>query len=84
MLFRSKRVWDALQAVPPGQRRTYSELAASLGRPEAVRAVATACARNPVSLAVPCHRIVGKDGALHGYRWGLARKQALLDAEEGV
>lgn len=76
-----KRVWDALRAIPPGERRTYSEVAESLGKPDAVRAVATACARNPVSLAVPCHRVVGKDGGLHGYRWGLAQKRALLDAE---
>lgn len=78
-----KRVWDALQAIPPGQRRTYGALAAALGRPEAVRAVAAACARNPVSLAVPCHRVIGKDGGLTGYRWGLARKRALLEAEAG-
>jgi AraC family transcriptional regulator of adaptative response/methylated-DNA-[protein]-cysteine methyltransferase len=76
-----KRVWDALRAIPAGQRRTYSEVAESLGTPDAVRAVATACARNPVSLAVPCHRVIGKDGGLHGYRWGLAQKRALLDAE---
>jgi AraC family transcriptional regulator of adaptative response/methylated-DNA-[protein]-cysteine methyltransferase len=78
-----KRVWDALRRIPPGQTRTYSEVAAALGRPDAVRAVATACARNPVSLAVPCHRVVGKDGGLHGYRWGLPRKRALLEAEAG-
>ncbi|WP_291297187.1 methylated-DNA--[protein]-cysteine S-methyltransferase [Elioraea sp.] len=76
-----KRVWDALRAIPPGERRTYSDVAMSLGKPDAVRAVATACARNPVSLAVPCHRVIGKDGGLHGYRWGLARKRALLEAE---
>ncbi|WP_144185171.1 methylated-DNA--[protein]-cysteine S-methyltransferase, partial [Elioraea rosea] len=78
-----KRVWDALRAIPPGETRTYSEVAASLGRPDAVRAVATACARNPTSLVVPCHRVIGKDGGLHGYRWGLARKRALLAAEAG-
>jgi AraC family transcriptional regulator of adaptative response/methylated-DNA-[protein]-cysteine methyltransferase len=76
-----KRVWDALRTIPPGERRTYSEVAASLGAPDAVRAVATACARNPVSLAVPCHRVIGKDGGLHGYRWGLPQKRALLEAE---
>ncbi|WP_439577709.1 methylated-DNA--[protein]-cysteine S-methyltransferase [Elioraea sp.] len=76
-----KRVWDALRRIPPGETRSYSDVAAALGRPDAVRAVATACARNPVSLAVPCHRVVGKDGGLHGYRWGLPRKQALLEAE---
>jgi len=78
-----KRVWDALRRIPPGETRSYSEVAAALGRPDAVRAVATACGRNPVSLAVPCHRVVGKDGGLHGYRWGLARKRALLEAEAG-
>jgi AraC family transcriptional regulator of adaptative response/methylated-DNA-[protein]-cysteine methyltransferase len=78
-----KRVWDALRAIPTGQRRTYSEVAAALGAPASVRAVATACARNPVSLAVPCHRVVGKDGGLHGYRWGLERKRALLAEEAG-
>lgn len=78
-----KRVWDALRTIPAGERRTYTELAEALGAPEAVRAVATACARNPVSLAVPCHRVVGKDGGLHGYRWGLERKRALLAEEAG-
>jgi len=78
-----KRVWDALRAIPAGQRRTYGEVAAALGAPDAVRAVAAACARNPVSLAVPCHRVVGKDGALHGYRWGVERKRALVVEEAG-
>lgn len=78
-----KRVWDALLAIPAGRRTTYGDLAASLGEPAAVRAVAGACARNPVALAVPCHRVIGKDGALTGYRWGVARKRALLDAEAG-
>jgi AraC family transcriptional regulator of adaptative response/methylated-DNA-[protein]-cysteine methyltransferase len=78
-----KRVWDALRAIPAGERTTYGALAASLGAPEAVRAVAGACARNPVALAVPCHRVIGKDGSLAGYRWGVARKRALLAAEAG-
>jgi AraC family transcriptional regulator of adaptative response/methylated-DNA-[protein]-cysteine methyltransferase len=78
-----KRVWDALRRIPPGETRSYSEIAAALGRPAAVRAVAAACACNPVALAVPCHRVVGKDGGLHGYRWGLPRKRALLAAEAG-
>lgn len=73
-----KRVWDALQSIPPGERRSYAELAAALGAPRAVRAVAAACARNPVALAVPCHRVVGSDGSLAGYRWGLDRKRILL------
>lgn len=78
-----KRVWDALRRIPPGETRRYSDVAAALGRPDAVRAVAAACARNPVALAVPCHRVVGKGGGLRGYRWGLPRKRALLEAEAG-
>jgi AraC family transcriptional regulator of adaptative response/methylated-DNA-[protein]-cysteine methyltransferase len=78
-----KRVWDALLAIPAGARTTYGALAESLGVPSAVRAVAGACARNPVALAVPCHRVIGKDGTLTGYRWGVARKRALLAAEAG-
>ena len=77
------RVWRALSDIPPGQTRTYRELAAAIGAPDAARAVGTACARNPVSLVVPCHRAVGSDGALRGYRWGLARKRQLL-RHEGV
>ena len=77
------RVWRALTTIPPGQTRTYRELAATIGAPGAARAVGTACARNPVSLVVPCHRAVGSDGALRGYRWGLARKRQLL-RREGV
>ncbi len=77
------RVWRALQAVPPGQTRSYSGIATAIGAPRAVRAVARACASNKVSLAVPCHRIVGSDGALTGYRWGLARKRTLLERERG-
>jgi AraC family transcriptional regulator of adaptative response/methylated-DNA-[protein]-cysteine methyltransferase len=78
-----KRVWDALRTIPVGERRTYGEVAAALGAPAAARAVAAACAQNPVALAVPCHRVVGKDGGLRGYRWGLARKRALLSEETG-
>ena len=77
------RVWRAITTIPPGQTRTYQELAATIGAPGAARAVGTACARNPVSLVVPCHRAVGSDGALRGYRWGLARKRQLL-RREGV
>ncbi len=76
-----QRVWTALCAIPPGQTRTYGEVAAAIGAPAAVRAVARSCATNPVSLAVPCHRVVGKDGDLTGYRWGVPRKRALLDRE---
>ncbi|WP_129631476.1 methylated-DNA--[protein]-cysteine S-methyltransferase [Candidatus Oscillochloris fontis] len=76
-----QRVWHALCAIPYGQTRTYLQLATALGNPKAVRAVGRACATNRVSLVVPCHRAVGSDGKLHGFRWGLARKQALLDLE---
>jgi AraC family transcriptional regulator of adaptative response/methylated-DNA-[protein]-cysteine methyltransferase len=76
-----QRVWDALRSIPYGETRSYTEIAEALGTPSAVRAVASACASNPVALAIPCHRVVQKGGALAGYRWGLARKAALLDAE---
>ncbi|MBV9555216.1 MAG: MGMT family protein, partial [Alphaproteobacteria bacterium] len=67
--------------VPPGSTATYTEIAAALGQPKAVRAVAAACAANKLALLVPCHRIVRRDGALAGYRWGAERKRALLAAE---
>ena len=76
-----RRVWAALRDIPPGQTRTYAEVAAALGQPTAARAVAGACAANRVALAVPCHRVVGAGGALCGYRWGPARKRALLAME---
>jgi AraC family transcriptional regulator of adaptative response/methylated-DNA-[protein]-cysteine methyltransferase len=76
-----QRVWKALQAIPRGQTRSYGELARELGKPTASRAVAAACAANPVAIAVPCHRLVGADGSLTGYRWGLDRKRRLLEAE---
>lgn len=76
-----QRVWQALRHIPPGQTRTYGQVADSIGEPRAVRAVARSCATNPVSLAVPCHRVIGKDGDLTGYRWGVPRKQALLARE---
>jgi AraC family transcriptional regulator of adaptative response/methylated-DNA-[protein]-cysteine methyltransferase len=75
------RVWESLRAIPPGETRTYAEIAKAIGRPKAVRAVGAACGNNPVSLLIPCHRVVGSDGGLHGYRWGLKRKQALLARE---
>ena len=75
------RVWEALRRIPPGETRSYAELAAMIGAPRAVRAVARSCATNPVSLAVPCHRVIGSDGDLTGYRWGVARKAALLARE---
>lgn len=76
------QVWRALRAIPRGQTRSYTEVARSIGRPAAVRAVAAACAANPVAVVVPCHRVVAADGALAGYRWGIGRKRALLDAEQ--
>jgi len=76
-----QRVWRALQEIPRGETRSYSELALTLGKPTAVRAVAGACGANPVAVAVPCHRVVGKDGGLTGYRWGVERKKKLLEAE---
>ncbi len=76
-----QRIWQALQAIPRGETRSYAAVALSLGQPTAARAVATACAANPVALAIPCHRVVGAGGALTGYRWGLARKRALLQGE---
>lgn len=75
------RVWRALTRIPAGETRSYSAVAASIGRPSAVRAVARACATNPLSLVVPCHRVVRTDGALGGYRWGLEVKKALLQSE---
>ena len=75
------QVWRALQRIPPGQTATYAKIAAAIGRPTAVRAVASACASNPVALLVPCHRVVRGDGGLGGYRWGEARKRGLLARE---
>ncbi len=75
------RVWEALRRIPLGQTTTYGALAAAMGEPKSVRAVARGCARNPVSLAVPCHRVLGADGTLTGYRWGIPRKQAMLARE---
>ena len=74
-------VWSELQRIPYGETRTYGQIAAALGRPKAARAVAGACASNPVPLVVPCHRVVRGDGSLGGYRWGTPRKQALLRGE---
>ena len=75
------RVWEALRAIPYGQVRSYSEVAAMIGEPAAVRAVARACAANPVALVVPCHRVVRANGELSGYRWGPERKRLLLKRE---
>jgi AraC family transcriptional regulator of adaptative response/methylated-DNA-[protein]-cysteine methyltransferase len=78
------RVWRELQKIPFGETRTYSEIAEAIGSPKAVRAVASACANNPVSLVVPCHRVVRRSGDLAGYRWGIERKRSLLDNERSV
>jgi AraC family transcriptional regulator of adaptative response/methylated-DNA-[protein]-cysteine methyltransferase len=77
-----QRVWDGLRAIPRGETRTYSQLAEAIGAPNAVRAVGTACGANPVAPFVPCHRVLGKDGSLTGYRWGKDRKAKLLAAEK--
>jgi AraC family transcriptional regulator, regulatory protein of adaptative response / methylated-DNA-[protein]-cysteine methyltransferase len=79
-----RRVWQELQRIPRGRTRTYSQVARSLGQPRAVRAVARACATNPVSVVVPCHRVIREDGKLAGYRWGLSRKEQLLAQERAV
>jgi AraC family transcriptional regulator, regulatory protein of adaptative response / methylated-DNA-[protein]-cysteine methyltransferase len=76
-----KMVWAELCRVPPGVTASYAEIANRIGRPKAVRAVAAACAANPLALAVPCHRVRRADGSLSGYRWGIERKQSLLDRE---
>lgn len=76
------QVWQALAAIPFGETRTYGEIASAIGRPQAVRAVAHACATNPVAVAVPCHRVIARSGAASGYRWGVARKRALLAREK--
>lgn len=76
-----RRVWEELRKIPYGATKTYTEVARAIGRPAAIRAVARACATNPVSVVVPCHRVVRQDGNLAGYRWGISRKRALLEKE---
>ena len=76
-----QRVWQALQTIPAGETATYTEIAEQIGRPEAVRAVAAAIAANPAAVAIPCHRVIGKSGKLCGYRWGIERKQSLINEE---
>jgi AraC family transcriptional regulator of adaptative response/methylated-DNA-[protein]-cysteine methyltransferase len=78
------QVWRALQRIPEGATRTYQEIARELGQPSAARAVARACASNRVAILIPCHRVVRGDGALGGYRWGIARKAALLTRERSA
>ncbi|MEH3085241.1 MAG: methylated-DNA--[protein]-cysteine S-methyltransferase [Xylophilus ampelinus] len=79
-----ERVWQALRAIPPGATISYAELAERIGAPRAVRAVAGACGANPVAVAIPCHRVVRRDGTLCGYRWGVERKRELLRREAGA
>ncbi len=74
-------VWKALQDIPTGQTRTYTQVAEALDAPDAVRAVAGACAANPIALLIPCHRVLRTDGTLSGFRWGVERKRALLALE---
>lgn len=76
-----QRVWQELRRIPSGSTVSYGELAANLGSPRAARAVAAACSQNPIAVAIPCHRVVGKDGSLTGYRWGIERKRQLLEHE---
>ncbi len=77
-----RRVWEALQEIPRGETRSYSAVAKNIGMPKATRAVARACATNPVAVAIPCHRVVRQDGELGGYRWGIERKEQLLAMEK--
>jgi len=79
-----RRVWTYLQSIPFGATRSYGEVAKAIGRPTAVRAVARACATNPVAVAIPCHRVVREDGGMGGYRWGIERKAALLKIEQAA
>jgi AraC family transcriptional regulator, regulatory protein of adaptative response / methylated-DNA-[protein]-cysteine methyltransferase len=76
-----QRVWQALREIPAGSTVSYAELAKRIGAPKSARAVASACAANAIAVAIPCHRVVRADGALSGYRWGVARKRALLERE---
>ena len=77
------RVWEELRKIPYGETRTYAQVAQAIGQPRAVRAVANACAANPVPIVTPCHRVVRSDGTLGGYHYGVERKKALLLKEKG-
>lgn len=77
-----KQVWQALRAIPVGSTLSYQQVATQIGKPKAFRAVASACAANKLAIAIPCHRVVGSNGSLSGYRWGVERKQALLELEK--
>jgi AraC family transcriptional regulator of adaptative response/methylated-DNA-[protein]-cysteine methyltransferase len=78
-----QRVWRALRAIPSGKTASYGDIARRIDAPKSFRAVAQACGANPLAIVIPCHRVVRNDGALSGYRWGAARKRALLDREAG-
>jgi len=78
------KVWNALRAIPIGETRSYSEIAAQIGAAKSARAVASACAQNPVAIVIPCHRVVHADGTMSGYRWGVSVKAQLLDEERTV
>lgn len=79
-----RRVWAYLQSIPFGATQSYSQVAQGIGQPRACRAVARACATNPVAVAIPCHRVVREDGSMGGYRWGIERKKALLEMEQSI
>jgi AraC family transcriptional regulator of adaptative response/methylated-DNA-[protein]-cysteine methyltransferase len=79
-----QRVWSALREIPPGTTETYSDVARRLGGTASAKEVGEACAANPLAVAVPCHRVLRKDGSLGGYRWGLRRKRALLERERAA
>lgn len=79
-----QQVWQQLQQIPKGTTISYTELAQRCDKPQSVRAVASACAKNPIALFIPCHRVVAKSGALSGYRWGVARKEWLLNWEKNA
>src|ERR1700724_1469105 len=76
-----RRVWDALRTVPFGKPLTYAQLARRVSGPKSLPAIAQACAENPIALAIPCHRVMGNSGSMAGYRWGIERKQALINKE---
>jgi len=76
-----ERVWEALRKIKCGQTATYSDIAKAIGKPKAARAVASACAANPLAVVVPCHRVVRSTGEISGYRWGVERKKSLLNLE---
>ena len=76
-----ERVWQALRDIPPGETRSYAQIAERIGRTQAARTVAQACASNKLAVAIPCHRVVRTDGSLSGYRWGVERKRSLLERE---